>query len=96
MKLDGDARTAHLAPLLANGWVMVEARDAIKKRFVFADFVDAFGWMTQAAIWAEKLGHHPEWANVYRTVDVTLSTHDSGGLTMLDVQLAEKMDGLAD
>ena len=94
--LDGDARTAHLAPLLANGWGVVDGRDAIRKKFVFGDFVEAFGWMTQAAICAEKLDHHPEWANVYRTVDVTLSTHDAGGLTMLDVQLAEKMDALAD
>ena len=89
--LDGDARTAHLAPLLANGWEMVEGRDAIRKRFIFKDFTGAFGWMAQTAIWAEKLDHHPEWANVYRTVDVTLSTHDAGGLTDLDVKLAAEM-----
>ena len=57
-------------------------------------FVDAFGWMTRAAIWAEKWNHHPEWFNVYKRVEVTLTTHDVGGLSPLDVKLARKMDGL--
>ncbi|MEM9012718.1 MAG: 4a-hydroxytetrahydrobiopterin dehydratase [Pseudomonadota bacterium] len=94
-KLDGSAREAALAPLKANGWAEVEGRDAIHKRFVFADFNEAFGWMTRAAIWAEKLDHHPEWSNVYKTVEVTLTTHDAGGLSPLDVTLAETLDDLA-
>lgn len=87
-------RQEQLAPLLANGWAMVTGRDAIAKTFVFANFVDAFGFMTRSAIWAEKWDHHPEWSNVYKTVEVTLSTHDAGGLTQRDVKLANKMDKL--
>ncbi len=94
-KLEGEARTAALASLKANGWALVEGRDAVSKSFVFANFVEAFGWMSRVALWAEKLNHHPEWFNVYKTVDVTLSTHDAGGLTELDVKLALKMDALA-
>ena len=78
-----------------DGWVMVEGRDAISKRFVFGDFVEAFGWMTRVALVAERMNHHPEWTNVYRTVEVTLSTHDAGGLTRRDVELAQQMDRLA-
>jgi len=78
--------------LLANGWAMVDGRNAITKTFTFADFNAAFGWMTRMALWAEKWDHHPEWFNVYRTVDVVLSTHDAGGVTMKDVKLAQKMD----
>ncbi|GGK33860.1 4a-hydroxytetrahydrobiopterin dehydratase [Salinarimonas ramus] len=77
------------------GWTMVEGRDAIHKSYVFADFVAAFGWMAKVAIVAEKHDHHPEWFNVYKTVEVTLSTHDAGGLTKLDVTLAQEMDRLA-
>ncbi len=88
-------RDTLLGPLLSAGWHMVEGRDAIAKTFQFADFTAAFGWMTQVAIWAEKLNHHPEWSNVYRTVEVTLTTHDVGGLSELDIQLANKMDALA-
>ena len=87
-------RETLLEPLLTGGWHMVEGRDAIAKTYQFADFTAAFGWMTQVAIWAEKLNHHPEWSNVYRTVEVTLTTHDVGGLSELDVQLAKKMDAL--
>jgi 4a-hydroxytetrahydrobiopterin dehydratase len=94
-KLEGEARTAALASLRANGWTLVEGRDAVAKRFVFANFVEAFGWMARCALWAEKMNHHPEWSNVYKTVEVTLSTHDAGGLTDLDVKLALKMDALA-
>lgn len=89
-------RSAALSPLLATGWKLVEGRDAIAKTFVFRNFVSAFGWMTQSAIWAEKLNHHPEWSNVYKTVDVLLTTHDAGGLTELDIRLATKMDALAE
>ena len=87
---------ATLEPLLATGWALVEGRDAITKEFTFKDFNAAFGWMTRVALVAEKLDHHPEWFNVYKTVKVTLSTHDAGGLTDLDVKLARKMDALAD
>ena len=67
----------------------------IERSFRFADFSEAFGFMTRSALAAEKLDHHPEWRNVYRTVDVTLSTHDAGGLTDLDFQLAARMDAFA-
>jgi 4a-hydroxytetrahydrobiopterin dehydratase len=92
-KLSGEARKAALAKL--KGWSEVAGRDAITKKFVFADFNEAFGFMTRAALTAEKLDHHPEWFNVYKTVEVTLSTHDAGGLTDLDVKLAEIMDKFA-
>ncbi len=83
------------AALLGAGWERVEGRDAIRKVFVFKNFVEAWGFMSQAAIWAEKLNHHPEWSNVYKTVEVVLTTHDTGGLSELDGKLAEKMDALA-
>jgi 4a-hydroxytetrahydrobiopterin dehydratase len=92
-KLSGDARSRALARL--NGWSEVKGRDAISKKFVFADFNEAFGSMVHVALMAEKLDHHPEWSNVYKTVDVTLSTHDAGGLTEFDVKLAEAMDKFA-
>jgi len=92
-KLSGEARKAALARL--DGWSEVKTRDAISKKFVFADFNQAFGFMTRAALLAEKLDHHPEWSNVYKTVEVTLSTHDAGGLTELDVKLAEAMNKFA-
>lgn len=82
-------------PLLQAEWRMTEGRDAISKRFLFASFVDAFGWMTKVAIWGEKWNHHPEWSNVYGQVDVVLTTHDAQGLTALDAKLARKMDSLA-
>ncbi len=93
-KLSAETRGPLLNPLLANGWEMVEGRDAIVKTFKFDDFADAFGWMTSAAIWAEKWNHHPEWSNVYNKVTVTLTTHDVDGLSTLDAKLARKMDGL--
>jgi len=92
-KLAGDARKAALARLA--GWSEVKDRDAISKTFAFRDFNEAFGFMTRAALVAEKLDHHPEWFNVYKTVTVTLSTHDAGGLTELDIKLAEAMDRFA-
>jgi len=92
-KLTGDARKKALAKL--NGWSEVKDRDAITKKFVFKDFSEAFGFMARAALAAEKMDHHPEWFNVYKTVEVTLSTHDAGGLTELDVTLAEAMNRLA-
>lgn len=84
-----------LAKLAAEGWQVEPGARAITKTFEFANFVEAFGWMTQVAIWAEKLNHHPEWRNVYKTVSVRLTTHDTGGLSRLDVRLARKMDELA-
>jgi 4a-hydroxytetrahydrobiopterin dehydratase len=77
------------------GWREVKNRDAITKKFVFKDFNQAFGFMTRAALVAEKLNHHPEWSNVYKNVEVTLSTHEAGGLTGLDLKLAEAMDEIA-
>lgn len=94
-KLSDETRETLLAPLMDTGWAMVEGRDAIHKTYQFANFVEAFGWMTRAAIWAEKWDHHPEWSNVYKTVDVTLTTHDLGGVSTLDLKLARKMDNLA-
>lgn len=85
---------AALDPLIATGWSVDEARDAISKTFRFADFVTAFGWMSQAAIHAEKLDHHPEWSNTYNKVEVTLTTHDAGGLTERDVDLAGRLDAI--
>ena len=93
-KLSDTARDTVLAPLFESGWKMVEGRDAIHKTFEFADFTEAFSWMTRAALWAEKWDHHPEWSNVYKTVEVTLSTHDVDGLSSLDAKLARKLDTL--
>jgi 4a-hydroxytetrahydrobiopterin dehydratase len=92
-KLAGEARKNALSRL--KDWSVVKDRDAITKKFVFADFNQAFGFMTRAALVAEKLDHHPEWFNVYKNVEVTLSTHDAGGLTELDIKLAEAMDKFA-
>lgn len=92
-KLTGEARAKALGGL--RGWSDVSGRDAIAKTFTFKNFNEAFGFMTRAALVAEKMDHHPEWSNVYKTVSVTLSTHDAGGLTELDVELAEAMDKIA-
>ena len=94
-KLTGKDRDTALAPLLESGWHMVEGRDAIARTYVFRNFVEAFGFMTRAALWAEKWNHHPEWSNVYKTVEVTLTSHDVEGLSERDVKLAAKMDALA-
>ncbi len=93
-KLTEAERDEALPALLEAGWVMAPGRDALQKTFVFRNFIEAFGWMTRAALWAEKWNHHPEWSNVYKTVEVTLATHDAGGLTALDAKLARKMDEL--
>ena len=92
--LDTATRNEILDPLMKQGWSMVEGRDALQKTFLFKNFVEAFGFMTQVAIIAEKMNHHPEWSNVYRTVEVTLTTHDANGLSDLDIALARKMDAL--
>nr|WP_256381761.1 4a-hydroxytetrahydrobiopterin dehydratase [Collimonas sp. OK307] len=77
-------------------WTAVDGRDAIQKTFKFADFNAAFGFMTQVALLAEKMDHHPEWSNVYNRVVVVLTTHDKNGVTDLDVRLAQFMDRHAD
>jgi 4a-hydroxytetrahydrobiopterin dehydratase len=92
-KLSVDARKAALGRL--KGWSEVTGRDAITRTFQFKDFNEAFGFMARAALVAEKMDHHPEWFNVYKKVEVTLSTHDAGGVTELDVKLAEAMDRIA-
>ena len=93
-KLVGEARKAALAKL--PGWTETPGRDAIAKTFVFKDFNEAFGFMSRVALVAEKNDHHPEWRNVYKTVEVVLSTHDAGGLTVKDIALAEAMDRIAE
>lgn len=95
MKPSRDRIGAPGALKLLSGWKAVEGRDAIAKRFEFADFSAAFGFMARVALKAEAMDHHPEWFNVYNTVDVTLSTHDAGGVTGLDVALAKFMDEIA-
>tara|TARA_B100000941_G_scaffold177093_1_gene126799 strand:+ start:1202 stop:1489 length:288 start_codon:yes stop_codon:yes gene_type:complete len=74
------------------GWKLVRGRSAITKTFKFKNFTEAFGWMTSMALYAEKKDHHPEWFNVYSTVEVTLSTHDAGGITNLDMDMAREMN----
>jgi 4a-hydroxytetrahydrobiopterin dehydratase len=73
-------------------WRHDAARDAIVRQFFFADFVQAFGFMAQLALVAERMNHHPEWSNVYNRVEVLLTTHDAGGLTALDIELARQAD----
>lgn len=92
-RLSDADRSAALAEL--EGWSLVEGREAIEKCFVFKNFVEAFGFMTKAALEAEKADHHPEWSNVYKTVDVTLTTHDAGGVTEKDIKLAKAFDACA-
>ena len=91
-KLTQIERKDELLSLLNNDWKIDDNRDAISKKFKFKSFIQAFSWMTSVAIIAEKMDHHPEWANVYNTVEVTLTTHSAGGLTKLDLALARKMD----
>ncbi|CAN1568080.1 COG2154 Pterin-4a-carbinolamine dehydratase [Rhabdaerophilaceae bacterium] len=91
--VNASERASGLASL--PGWVFDEASEAISKRFSFQDFVEAFGFMTQVAIEAEKLDHHPEWTNVYRHVDIRLTTHDAGGLTELDFTLARAIERIS-
>ncbi len=92
-RLDDDARTAGLARLA--DWTLVPHRDAIQRSFKFADFNAAWGFMSRVALLAEQHGHHPEWFNVYDRVDITLSTHDAGGLSDLDLTLAAAIDRVA-
>jgi 4a-hydroxytetrahydrobiopterin dehydratase len=92
-KLSTQDRNEGLAQL--PDWRAVDGRDAIAKTFQFKDFNAAFGFMARVALVAEKMDHHPEWKNVYRTVEVTLSTHDAGGVTELDLKLARAMNEIA-
>jgi 4a-hydroxytetrahydrobiopterin dehydratase len=92
-KLAVELRKQALAKLI--GWSEVAGRDAITKTFVFNDFNEAFGFMSRVALVAEKADHHPEWTNVYKTVEVVLATHDAGGLTDKDIALAAAMDRIA-
>ena len=89
-KLDAGARAAALKELPK--WREVEGRDAIARTFRFKDFNIAFGFLTRVALQAEKMNHHPEWFNVYNRVDVTLATHDAGGVTEKDIAMAKAMD----
>ncbi|UPK35692.1 4a-hydroxytetrahydrobiopterin dehydratase [Bradyrhizobium sp. 186] len=92
-RLTADARKQALSGI--PGWSETQGRDALGKTFVFKDFSEAFGFMTRAALVAEKMDHHPEWRNVYKTVEVVLSTHDAGGVTALDIELAKAMNAIA-
>lgn len=89
------ARKIHLPPLAETGWAAVPGKDAIRKVWKFRNFSQAWGFMSRAALAAEKLNHHPEWRNVYNVVDVTLTTHDCTGISQLDIDLATAMDKLA-
>jgi 4a-hydroxytetrahydrobiopterin dehydratase len=93
--LSRDDRAALLPALGETGWAAVPDRDAIRKVLKFRNFSEAWGFMSRAALTAEKLNHHPEWRNVYNTVDITLSTHDCHGLSKLDIDLAQAMDRLS-
>ena len=77
-------------------WDYDEARDAIARQLVFADFVEAFGFMTQVALIAERMNHHPEWTNVWNRVDILLTTHDAGGLSPRDIEMAEAIDAIVE
>ncbi|TPK88483.1 4a-hydroxytetrahydrobiopterin dehydratase [Mesorhizobium sp. B2-4-17] len=92
-KLSKDAITEALAGLA--GWTLAPDGASIKRSFVFGNFSEAFAFMTRVALAAEKMDHHPDWSNVYKTVDVTLNTHDAGGVTALDIDLAKKMNRFA-
>src|SRR5438445_13071120 len=93
-RLSAEARKSALQGL--PGWSEVAGREAIARTFTFKDFNEAFGFMARVALVAEKDDHHPEWRNVYRTVEVVLATHDAGGVTARDVQLAKAMNAIAD
>src|SRR5262245_47230903 len=88
-----EARKAALQDLA--GWSEKSGREAIERTFTFKDFNEAFGFMSRAALVAEKNDHHPEWRNVYKTVEVVLATHDAGGVTRRDIELAKAMNGIA-
>ena len=92
MKLSSEAIAIELSEL--HGWQYQE--DRIYQKFTFADFVEAFGFMSRVALCAERADHHPQWSNSYRTVEITLTTHSEGGITQKDINLAQKIDNLLD
>src|ERR1700726_818320 len=92
-RLSAEARKEALQGL--TGWTETSGREAIARNFTFKDFNEAFGFMCRAALVAEKRDHHPEWRNVYKTVEVVLATHDAGGVTALDIELAAAMNAIA-
>jgi 4a-hydroxytetrahydrobiopterin dehydratase len=92
-RLSAEARRSALKNL--PGWTEIPNREAIARTFTFKDFNEAFGFMSRAALVAEKRDHHPEWRNVYKTVEVVLATHDAGGVTALDIELATAMNAIA-
>ena len=92
-RLSAEARKSALKEL--SGWTEATGREAIQRTFVFKDFNEAFGFMARSALVAEKSDHHPEWRNVYKTVEVVLATHDAGGVTALDIDLARAMNAIA-
>jgi 4a-hydroxytetrahydrobiopterin dehydratase len=92
-RLSAEARKSALKGL--SGWSELAGREAIARTFTFKDFNEAFGFMARVALVAEKTDHHPEWRNIYKTVEVVLATHDAGGVTSLDIKLAEAMNGIA-
>ena len=92
-RLSAEARKSALKEL--SGWAETPGREAIARTFTFKDFNEAFGFMSRVALVAEKADHHPEWKNVYKTVEVVLSTHDAGGVTVKDIALAEAMERFA-
>jgi 4a-hydroxytetrahydrobiopterin dehydratase len=92
-RLSTEAWKAALAEL--SGWSEAPGREAIARTFIFKNFSEAFGFMCRVALVAEKNDHHPEWKNVYKTVEVVLATHDAGGVTRLDIELAKAMNGIA-
>ena len=94
-KLNDEQRSVDLAAVTETGWKLQDDRDAIHKEFLFRDFNEAFGFMTRVALRADKVDHHPEWFNVYNKVNITLSTHDCGGLSKKDIALAKFIDGAA-
>lgn len=95
MKAEKLTDRSGLVPLVEKGWAEVKGKDAIEKTYEFKSFMQAFGWMSQVAMVAERLNHHPEWSNTYNKVSVTLTTHDAGGLSDADLRMAKRMDAIA-
>lgn len=91
-KLTSDERAEQVAQL--NGWQAVPERDAIQRKLQFADFNEAFGFMTRVAIKAQQMDHHPEWFNVYNKVEITLTTHEANGVSARDIELASFIDSI--
>ena len=94
-RLTAEERTALLPALDATGWTTAPGQDAIRKSLHFKDFSAAWGFLSRVALAAEALGHHPDWSNSYNRVEITLTTHDARGLTLLDIDLARRIDALA-